>query len=285
MGLGDLLRRIDRRLLPPVGRGIRWMQAGTGRRRVITSTALIGCALLVVAAVWSTDQPTEHVDDSGPVVRVGVNDGESIPEYAEDSRVELAQLAEHSTSPTWALVSLSAYLGPDAVGEITKGHAVARVYARVPLPNAPTEIISLDIASMPGDLLAEMDRAAASKDADAAAYAGLAGKLTGDSEQEKRQREIYLTAQALAEDEAEAYRAHCECAYAVVVRSTPQNLLELSGLDLVRAVDAAPEMQSFDRAVFLPALPEQPGMAGPPGSGLSEDDPPVGAAPASKAPR
>ena len=284
MGRGSLLRRIDDFVLPPLGRGIRWLQAGTGRRRVVTSTALIGCAFLVVAAVWSTDRPTQHVDESGAVVRIGVNEGESIPRYAEDSRVELAQLARNSTAPTWALVSLAAYLGPEKVTEVAEGQSVARVYARVPLPRAPTEIVQLDVNALPGGLLAEMDRVAERKEADAAGYADLAGKLSGESEQEMRQREVYRTAQELAETEAAAYRGHCECAYALVVRSTPQDLLELSDNGVVRAVDAAPEMEGFERAVFLPALPEQPDIAGPPGSALSDDEPPVGDPPASESP-
>lgn len=284
MGRGSLLRRVDDLLLPPLGRGIRWLQAGTGRRRVVTSTALIACALLVVAAVWSTDQPARHVDDSGPVVRVGVNEGESIPGYAEDSRGELAALAASSTAPTWALVSLSAYVGPEKVAEVAAGQAVVRVYARVPVPRAPTEIVQLNVTTLPIDLFAEMDRVAERKDADAAGYATLADKLSGATEQEMHQREVYLTAQELAEAEADAYRGHCECAYALVVRSTPQDLLELSRRTVVRAVDAAPEMEGFDRAVFLPALPEQPGVAGPPGSALSDDEPPVGTPPASNAP-
>ncbi|HEY1175625.1 MAG TPA: hypothetical protein VGF17_05675 [Phytomonospora sp.] len=284
MGRRSLLRRVDDLLLPPLGRGIRWLQAGTGRRRVVTSTALIACALLVVAAVWSTDRPTQHVDDSGPVVRVGVNEGESIPDYAEAARGELELLARNSTAPTWALVSLAAYVGPGQVTEVAKGQAVVRVYARVPMPRAPTEIVHLNVTALPDDLLAEMDRVAERKDADAAGYADLAGKLSGSSAQETHQREVYRTAQELAETEADAYRGHCECAYALVVRSTPQDLLELSGRDVVRAVDAAPEMEGFERAVFLPALPEQPGIAGPPGSALSDDEPPVGSPPASEPP-
>ncbi|GIG66070.1 hypothetical protein [Phytomonospora endophytica] len=282
MGRRSLLRRVDDLLLPPIGRGIRWLQAGTGRRRVVTSTALIACALLVVAAVWSTDRPTQHVDDSGPVVHVGVNEGESIPDYAADSHGELVLLAKNSTAPTWALVSFAAYVGPEKVTEVAEGQAVARVYARVPMPRAPTEIVQLNVTDLPGGLLDEMDRVADRKDADAAGYADLAGKLSGASEQEMRQREVYRTAQELAEAEADAYRAHCECAYALVVRSTPQELLELSDRGVVRAVDAAPEMEGFERAVFLPALPEQPGIAGPPGSALSDDEPPVGSPPASE---
>ena len=290
MGLRDLLRRIDARLLPPLGRGVRWLQAGPGRRRVVASTALIGCAVLVVAAVWSTDERARPVDDhgGGPVVRVGVNDGASIPAYVDASARELAGLAERpagAATPVWALVSLSAYLEPAPVAAAAGGAAPVRAYARVPLPRTRTDIARLDVAALPADLDAAMDRTAEDKQAEAAEFATLAAKLNGTSSKEKEERTTYETAQQAAAREADQYRKHCACVYALVVRAVPADLLALASRPGVRAVDPAPEIGDLSRAVFLPPFPEQYGTAGPVDTALSDPRPPVGVPPASTAPR
>lgn len=290
MGLRDLLRRVDARVLPPLGRGVRWLQAGPGRRRVVASTALVGCAVLVVGAVWSTDESARPVDDhgGGPVVRVGVDDGASIPAYVDAAGRELAGLAERpaeASRPTWALVSFSAYLEPGPVAAAAQTVPAVRAYARVPLPRTRTDIARLDVTALPGDLAAAMDRAAEDRQAEAAEFAGLAAKLDGTSSKEKEERTTYERAQQLAAREADQYRKHCACVYALVVRAVPADLLALSKRPGVRSVDPAPELGDLSRAVFLPPLPEQYGTAGPVDGPLSDPSPPVGAPPPSTPPR
>ncbi|GLZ75359.1 hypothetical protein Afil01_01660 [Actinorhabdospora filicis] len=281
MGLGDRLRRLDGRVLPPLGSAARRLRAGAGRRRVIASTGMVGAAILIVLAViWTAGRGARPVDDSGSVVRVGVEQGADIPSYVDASGRELTELAKVSPAPTWALVSLSAYASPAQAAATAVGVEVARVYARVPLPRTQTEIIAMDIAALPGGLDAEMERAAVRKDADAASYGALAVKLSGTSAEEADQRAVYEGARAMAAAEAAAYRAHCACAYALVVRAAPAELLELAKRPFVRAVDPAPELTRFERSVFLPPLPEQEGAAGPADGALSAPSPPVGTPPA-----
>jgi hypothetical protein len=102
------------------------------------------------------------------------------------------------------------------------------------------------------------------KDGEALDYRDLSAKLTGRGEQERQLRAVYDGGARVAEAEAEAYRRRCSCVYAAIVRATPAVLAELARRPGVRAVDAAPEVRRLDRAIFLPPLPEQAGVARPP---------------------
>ena len=76
-------------------------------------------------------------------------------------------------------------------------------------------------------------------------------------------QDAYRRAARTANAEATAYRTHCSCVYAAVVRAAPSALAELARRPGVRAVDPAPEVRSLDRAVFQPPLPEQTDLVGP----------------------
>ena len=70
-------------------------------------------------------------------------------------------------------------------------------------------------------------------------------------------RRAYDSAAQTAASEAAAYRAHCACDFAAVVRAAPAVLEQLAARAEVRVVDPAPEVRSLDRTEFRPVLPEQ----------------------------
>jgi hypothetical protein len=262
----DLLRRVDGHAVPPIGEGLHRLRRGASRLRTPLLAVAAGTGALL-AAVWAAGDRSPVGDPSvDDVVRVGVSQGQSIPAYVEDSGRELGRLAA-ATPPageTYALVTLTAYLAPDRVAPVVAGVAVSAVYARVPLPRTHTGIVRIDAFRVPEDVLAGMDQVALRKDGEALDYRDLSAKLTGRGEQERQLRAVYDGGARVAEAEAEAYRRRCSCVYAAIVRATPAVLAELARRPGVRAVDAAPEVRRLDRAIFLPPLPEQAGVARPP---------------------
>jgi hypothetical protein len=175
----------------------------------------------------------------------------------------------------YALVTLRAYLAPTRLAPVVGDLALARVYARVPLPGLQTQIVRIDAFRVPDDVTGGMNQVSRRKASEAADYARLAANLAGDGEKEKQLRAVYTSGQQVAAAEAAAYQEQCSCVYAVVVRGTPSALGRLAQRAVVRTIDPAPEVRRLDRAVFLPPLPEQSAQAGPP-----ESNPPGAASPA-----
>jgi hypothetical protein len=268
---GRLLRDLDRLLLPPLARGLD--RLGGGRHRphrrrpqLLTVAALALVAAVLGVAVWTAGHRPPPDAGISDVARVGVVDGQSIPGYVQSSRNELARLVGDGkpARPTYALVTLKAYLAPGRLAPVLVGVDVAEVYARVPLPDRQTEIVHVPAARVPADVLAGMAQVAQRKDAEAAEFAALSSKLTGNGGAERRLRTAYAAGARQAFAEATAYRSHCSCLYAAVVRGEPAALDRVAGRPEVRAVDPAPEVRQLDRAVFLPPLPEQTGPVRPP---------------------
>lgn len=269
MDAADLLRRLDRRVLPPLARGLRRLARGAGRIRLLTAVAAGCVAAVTITAVWVSDhRPRAAQPSLGEVVRVGVLDGQSIPAYVQSSRAELAALlasaAPGPTTETYALVTLTAYLAPDRLTPVLGGTPVVQVYARVPLPDTQTEIVRIAAHQVPADVLAGMADVATRKTVEATDYQRRAAGITGDGPTERDLRTTYTSGAQVAAAEAIAYREHCSCVYAAVVRATPAILERIAGRPEVRAVDPAPEVRRLDRAVFLPPLPEQTDLARPP---------------------
>lgn len=263
MRAGDLLRRLDSRLLPPLAAALGRLAHGRVRMPVLTATALVSVTAVLLTAVWTANRGQPPGDVTvGDVVRVGVTDGESIPQYVRSSRAELAKLADGEE--TYALVTLSAYLAPERLTPILNGISVSQVFGRVPLPDTQTQIVRIPALRVPDDVTAGMAVVADRKDAEAAEYRDLSRQLTGDSPRERELRQVYDSGAAVAVAEAEAYRGGCSCVYAAVVRATPRALDRVFERPEVRAVDAAPEVRRLDRAVFLPPLPEQRDIVRPP---------------------
>ncbi|BCB73912.1 hypothetical protein GCM10022251_12690 [Phytohabitans flavus] len=267
MRTGDLLRRLDSRLLPPLARAMSRLAQGRLRMRVLTAVALISSSAVLLTAVWAADRGQPGGDPTvGEVVRVGVGDGQSIPRYVASSREELAQLVATppSTADTYALVTLTQYLAPEQLAPVLGEVRVAQVFGRVPLPDAQTQIVHIPAVRIPGDVIDGMAQVATRKEAEAAEYRKLSGTMSGDGERERQMRQVYDSGAAVAAAEATAYRAGCHCVYAAVIRATPSAMEKVSARSEVRAVDPAPEVSRLDRAVFLPPLPEQEDVVRPP---------------------
>jgi hypothetical protein len=272
---GDWLRRLDQRVLPPVGRALYRLGRGAARVRLLTLAAVVSATAVLIAAVWASDRGPTGDPTVGHVVRVGVTEGQSIPGYVRASDHELASLVTTpgpgpATVETYALVTLAAYLAPDRLTPVFGGVAVAEVFARVPLPDTQTEIVQMPAYRVPGDVTTGMTEVAARKAREAVEYRRLAARLTGYGERERRLRTVYASGAQVAAAEATAYAEHCSCAYTVVVRATPAALERIAGRPEVRAVDPAPEVRRLDRAVFLPPLPEQEDVVRPPADALLE---------------
>jgi hypothetical protein len=208
--------------------------------RAIVATAAV-VTLTVVALSWPREEPGPP-SGSTDAVRVGVVSGGSISEYIAASR---RRLATSSGGVVYALASFDAYLPPERLTGLLAGIEVAEVIVRVPVPDAPTEILRLPVQRLPADVYLGLDRVAARKEAEARAESDPAWARV-------------LTA------EAATMRARGGCVYAAVVRAASDVLAVLAGRPGVRTVDPAPEVRDLAHAVFLPPLPEQIDFARPP---------------------
>jgi hypothetical protein len=236
-----------------------------GARRVgVLPAVAFACvvAVLLVAVYQAGERPASGDPTVGESVRVGVGQGESIPGYIDRSHAALTALA--SNTPVYALVSLTGYQPPERLAAVVEGVDVARVYARVPLPGAQTEIVMITARLVPQDVLAGMDGVAARKASERADYLNRATHISGGSPADGDLRALYARYADIAGQEAAAYAAHCACVYAIVVRAMPDALVRLAARAQVRVVEPAPQVRRLDRAVFLPPLPEQVDTVVPP---------------------
>jgi hypothetical protein len=259
--------------------------------RLMTGVAVACAATLLAVVIWLAEPDPAPESDPIDVVRVGVVDGQSVPGYLNSSHGELTALARApGTTDTWALVTLRSYLAPDPLAALLSGVAVAQVYARAPLDGAQTQVVRIPVYRFPGDVVAGMLDEAVRRDQERADYQQLSGRTNNNL----RLRRAYDTAARVAGDEASAFRAHCACVFAAVVRATPAVLTAVADRAGVLAVDPAPEVQRLDRAEFRPPLPSTPpgaqtvapAVAAPIPSSLrarvtsaSSDDPVVGSGP------
>lgn len=268
MRAGDMLRQLDRRLLPPLARGMARLGHGPVRLRVLTSVALLSSAAVLVTAVWAAERRPVGDPTIGAVTRVGVVEGQSIPGYLEASRGELAaMLARPVSGPaeqTYALVTMTAYLGPDRLAPFLGEVAVSEVFARVPLIEMQTQIVRIPAFRVPADVVAGMLQVADRKDREVQEFQERAAVVTGDGDRARDLREWYTSGAEVARAEATGYRERCSCVYAAVIRADAVTLDRIADRPEVRAVDPAPEVVRLDRAVFSPPLPDQHDLARPP---------------------
>ncbi|WBB67288.1 hypothetical protein [Micromonospora sp. WMMD812] len=263
MRAGDLLRQLDQRLLPPLTRAVARLAVTSARPRVLTSTALLSAAAVLLTAVWATGGRPVGDPTVGEVTRVGVVDGDSVPGYlraAADDLAALPSAAPTGADGTYALVSLDTYLAPQRLAAVLGDVSVSAVFGRVPLPGRQTEIVRIPALRVPDDVVAGMAELAARKDREAADYRARAAASTGDADL----RQVYASGAEVAAAEAAAYRSGCACVYAAVVRAEPATLRAVAARRAVRAVDPAPEVRRLDRTVFTPPLPEQRDVVRPP---------------------
>jgi hypothetical protein len=258
----SVFSRLDQALLPAVGNALARLGRGAARMRGFAIGAgVLAAAVTFVAVYAATRAPVAGDPTIGDVVRVGVSDGDSVPAYVASTKQQLAALPDGAE--VYALVSFSAYLAPDRLPAALSSVSVSSVFARVPLAGVQTELIRLGAYKLPDDVIAGMDATAARKDDEAADYRRTLQKAA-DKPDDIRQ--VYAGDADVATAEATAYRRHCSCVYAAVVRAAPAALRALAQRSEVRAVDPASEVKRLDRTVFLPPLPEQTDRVRPVGS-------------------
>jgi hypothetical protein len=261
MGVTGSLARLDAVVVPRLARGARRINRFVRRGpsgKLTVAAVVLGLAVVSVIVVQSGPA---HPLDTDQSVRVGVNQGDWVPDYVDASKERLSRLALAAPDvPVYALVSLRGYLTPDQVATLvrtavatTGGESsgqLTTVYAkaRVPIPNRQTEIVTLAANRVPDDLVATMAIVASRKDAEAASYDARAAGATGSPDAVSAQ---------LARQEAAAYRQKCACVYALVVRAVPAALSMLAAQPETRVVDPAPQVINPSVTAFLPPLPEQ----------------------------
>ncbi|MEV2241343.1 hypothetical protein [Micromonospora sp. NPDC049891] len=265
MRAGDLLRKLDQRLLPRLAATVTRLGHGPSRTPLLGWVAMLSCAAVLATAVLATGGPPAQDRTVGEVTRVGVVEGDSIPRYEADAAADLAALAGRSLGDgTYALVSLNEYLTPARLAAVVGDVGVAVVFGRVPLPERQTEIVRIPAQRVPEDVSAGMARLAERKEREAADYRARATALGGGGPQERELRDLYLSGAQVAAAEAVAYRTECACLYALVVRAEPAKLRGVAARSGVRVVDPAPEVRRLERTVFTPPLPEQRDVVRPP---------------------
>jgi hypothetical protein len=226
------------------------LRRGVCRLGPLGLSALVLVVAVAAVAAWRVGrQPAAGGGAGSSVTRVGVEPGGSIPAYTDAARARLGALSDVGDS--YALVSLRDYRDPAGLVPVFAGVETAAVYARVPLAGQQPQIVRIPANRLPQDVTAGMDEVARRKDHEAAGYAD-------DS--------VGRSLRELARAEATAYRQHCPCVYAAVVRGSRATLATLAQRDAVRVVDPAPDVTRLDRAVWLPPLPEQSDQARPPGT-------------------
>jgi hypothetical protein len=251
------LQQLDQRLLPPVGNVLARVFRGAQRLRVFTVVVGVVAVTATLLAVHRNAGPRSD-PSLGDVLRVGVAEGASIPAYLQAGRDELAVLP--GDAPVYALVSFTAYLGPERLPPVLTDVSVSSVFARVPLPETQTELVRLGAYRLPDDVISAMNETAQRKTEEAQHYRDL---LTRADALPEDNRQLYLSGAIVADEEATAYREHCSCVYAAVVYAPPAALRAVAARPETRVVDPITEMQRLDRTVFLPPLPEQITFAEP----------------------
>ncbi|GAB3862199.1 hypothetical protein GCM10029963_67950 [Micromonospora andamanensis] len=265
MRAGDLLRKLDQRLLPRLAATVTRLGHGPSRTPLLGWVAMLSCATVLATAVLATGGPPVPDRTVGEVTRVGVVEGDSIPRYEAAAAADLAALAGRSLGDgTYALVSLNEYLTPARLAAVVGDVGVAVVFGRVPLPERQTEIVRIPAQRVPEDVTAGMVKLAERKEREAADYRARATALGGGGPEERELRGLYLSGAQVAAAEAAAYRSECACLYALVVRAEPTKLRGVAARSGVRVVDPAPEVQRLERTVFTPPLPEQRDVVRPP---------------------
>ncbi|WP_433529160.1 hypothetical protein ACQPYA_22960 [Micromonospora sp. CA-263727] len=266
MRAGDLLRQLDQRTLPRLAAAVTRLGQRSAGAPLLGWVAVLSCATVLFTAVLATGGPPAQDRTVGEVTRVGVAEGDSIPGYERASAADLAALAGGAAlgEGTYALVSLTEYLTPQALATVVGDVGVAVVFGRVPLPDRQTEIVRIPAQRLPEDVTAGMMALAERKEREAADYRARAAGLGGGGPQERELRQLYESGSRVAAQEAAAYRAGCACVYALVVRAAPAALRGVAARSGVRVVDPAPEVRRLERTVFTPPLPEQWDVARPP---------------------
>jgi hypothetical protein len=254
------LRRVDERLLPPIGRALSGLRPGSLRMRVAMVVGSVLSLMLVLLTVYAaTRLPLSQTAASTSVRKhVGVVAGQSIPEYVRQARARLdAQVAGGSAGAdgsVMALVSLSDYATPEDLDSLARGARVLTVYAHVFVPGARTDILAFQGYADLADAMRDVarDNARNAKD-----YRRLQQLTTGDGVDEQTLRKRYARAETLQKRQAKAYGSLCACVFAFVVCAPPATLAALAAHARVRAVDPVAGADRVDDIDFAAPRPEE----------------------------
>lgn len=258
------LRRVDERLLPPIGRALSGLRPGSLRLRVaMVAGAALSLALVLLTVYVATRSPMAPTHASTSVRgHVGVIAGQSISEYVRQARGRLQ--AETAASPPGAdgsavaLVSLSEYVTPEELGSLTRGTRVLTTYTHVFVPGARTDILAFDGSANLADAMRDAARDNARNADD---YRRLRQLVTGDGADERTLRERYAHAESLQDRQAKAYGSLCACVFAFVAYAPPSALVELAARARVRVVDPAIGVDRIDDVDFAAPRPEETARA------------------------
>ncbi|MBL7490313.1 hypothetical protein I6A60_02550 [Frankia sp. AgB1.9] len=171
-----------------------------------------------------------------PSVTIGPFAGDSTAAYIGIADRELTQQAQAAPdAELLAVVDLSGFRSPQALHALLSDYRVTQVFFTVPGSGGVYQAAVRDPLA---DVLAAFDAQAA----------GAAGRAATTADAATRRRD---------QSEATALRAHCDCAFAAVIRTPAVRLIELRANPAVRVIDAAPPGAVESTVRFIPLAPDQ----------------------------
>jgi hypothetical protein len=172
-----------------------------------------------------------------PAVTIGPLAGDSTAAYIGIADRELTQQAEAAPdAELLAVVDLSGFRSPQALHALLSDYRVTQVFFTV--PGGSGAVYHAAVRDPLADVLAAFDARAA----------GAAGRAATTADEATRKRD---------QSEATALRAHCDCAFAAVIRTPAVRLIELRANPAVRVIDAAPPGTVESTVRFIPLAPDQ----------------------------
>lgn len=273
------LTRVDDDWVPRAARAVRraahWLHDRAGgpagqvsrvaeqEPALTASVATVLVAAVLVAAfggdrALDTDRGS-RVDLPAPaplVATVGPPPGTSVETYLSRAEATLRRFGTIAASrPTYAVVQLERYLTPQQIGTVAAGIRVERAYVRVP-SELPTIYRSLSVEAL-SQLDEELAAAGRSAGQVAESYKALIKAFRPTATDRKVQRQYVLNRRASLLESRELSRPErCGCVFAVVVRGTYDQLLQLAGRDGVRAVEPAPAVVPLSSLTVFPLQPQ-----------------------------
>ena len=270
-----MLRRLDQRILPPIGRalstvlagraGERRMTSGTRRVRLVMVTAsALSVAVVLVTVYAATRSPGQSRASTVPPVRIGVTVGEPIADYIARAESDLTkQVQAHPEGDgvrIVALVSFSQYVTAAQVPALIAGADAVLAFTHVHLPDATTKVRDVPARALPSDIENAMRDQAGKIANQARNDSDYAAATVPDTDERKRLRSQYLAQSSAEAAEAGAYHSLCACVFAVVVVAAPADLATLADRRGIRVIDPAPALTgvpSPQNAIFAPPRPEE----------------------------
>jgi hypothetical protein len=270
-----MLRRLDQRILPPIGRALSLVLAGRdGKRRmswgarrvrlVMVTASALSVAVVLVTVYAATRSPRDPRASTVPQVRIGVTAGESIADYIARAESDLTtQVQAHPAGDgvrIVALVSFSQYVTAAQVPALIAGAEAVRAFTHVHLPDATTKVHDVPAHTLPGDIENAMRDQAGEIAKQARNDSDYAAATVPDTDERKRLRSQYLAQSSAEAAEAGAYHSLCACVFAVVVVATPADLATMTDRRGIRVIDPAPTLRAVpspQNAIFAPPRPEE----------------------------